>query len=234
MYTKLLILLISLSTISCSQVILNEPFNSNSYQSNFNRQCSYLDSGCSKHYGIEVISGTPMLRISIYNGDKEFSEGSSTDPRTELRSVKNLINSNIAYTITWDVYIKTYNSGYSFCFLQIFNDIRQVPDIMLRWENNQYSVWSDQKHTVIKGTLSDDLHQKSTWKVEVKMSSGSDGYVKVYRKTSRDSGFVEMGQLSGKNEDYAKDQYYVKMGIYTQHTEVQNMDMYVSNLKIVA
>ena len=223
-------LLLSLS--SCSQLILSEPFSANSYLNNFRRQCSYTDPGCSNHYSLEPLNGRSMLKISIFEDDSEFSKGSPTDPRTELRSVKNLVQSGSLYSITWDVYIKKYNPEYSFCFLQLFDATHDGPNVMIRWQHDQYKLWADGRNTLLKGSIQTDIETLVTWKVNVFMSSGDNGKIEVFKRVSGENSFESLGHLSGAVEEYGSDQYYLKLGIYTQHNDVKDMDMYIANLKV--
>ena len=175
-----------------------------------------------------------MLKISIFAGDSEFSQGSGTDPRTELRSVKNLVQSGSQFSITWDVYIKKYNPEYSFCFFQLFDATHGGPNVMIRWQHDQYKLWADGvgRNALLKGSIQTDLEKSVTWKVNVFMSSGNDGKIEVFKKVSGQSSFESLGQLTGAVEKSGSDQYYLKLGIYTQHTDVKDMDMYVANLKV--
>ena len=230
MSTRLFLIFSLLLSLSYSEILLWEPFSTNTYLINFKRQCSYTDPGCSNHYSLESL----MLKISIFEGDSAFMQDSPTEPRTELRSLKNLVQSGSEYTFTWDVYIKKYNPAYSFCFLQIYDATHAAPNVMLRWQNNQYKLWANAvgRNTVLTGSIQRDLETFVTWKVNVVMSSGTNGKIEVFRKGSGESSFESLGQITGTVEKEGNNEYYLKMGIYTQHTDVKDMEMYVSNLKV--
>lgn len=230
---KILLLIFFLSSVWTSSVILQEKFTSTDYLSYFNRQCSYTDPGCNNHYATLNFQGTTRLRISIFPEDKTFSKGSPTDPRTELRMKENALKPGVQYTTTWNVNIQNYTPGYYFCFLQLFN-ANAGPGVMLRWENDQYSLWFDdvKTHIILKGSIQEDIDQTSSWRVTTKLENNNNGYAKVERKRSSESSFSTLGEYKGKTQIGADD-HYVKIGIYTQHTDVKRLDMYVNDLEIV-
>ena len=103
---------------------------------------------------------------------------------------------------------------------------------MIRWQHDQYKLWADGRNTLLKGSIQTDIETLVTWKVNVFMSSGDNGKIEVFKKVSGESSFESLGHLSGAIEKYGSDEYYLKLGIYTQHTDVKDMDMYIANLKV--
>ena len=231
-----------------SILIMNEPFQSTTYVHNFNMQCSYDDPGCKEHFALATLSskeypsneepliedpenGSNFLRVAVHADDLEFQKGSTTEPRSELRSKLDLIKPRTLYTITWNVNIQKYTTGYYFCFAQIFDPV-EGPNIMLRWQRDEYELWVDGTKTILKGTLDEDLHHTTTWRLTVRLDS-SNGLVKVERKRSSDSVFRVLGEKTGKTIKSGGGEHYVKLGIYTQHVDVEEMDMYVNKLTII-
>jgi len=230
---KFLLFILFLSSAWSSSLILQENFTTADYVSYFNRQCSYTDPTCNNHYAILTFQNQTSLRITILPGDQPFQNGSPTDPRTELRMIQDAIKAGVQYTITWNLNVQNYTEGYYFCFFQLFNANASHPEIMLRWENEQYSLWfnASNQHIILKGSMQEDVGQTSTWRVTATLKS-NNGYLKVERKRSSENSFSLLGEYTGQTQS-GTDDHYLKIGIYTQHTDVQRLDMYVNDLEIV-
>jgi len=70
--------------------------------------------------------------------------------------------------------------GFWFCFMQLFMDT--APNIMLRWELDQYVVYFASGHVQLKGDISSDVGKWINWRVRFDISSdASKGFFEVYK-----------------------------------------------------
>jgi hypothetical protein len=226
-----------LSICSQASASLDVSFADTSYKDTFEEQYSYDQhnpTGEAKHFSVQSCLNRTALRIAIYDGDKSHTKSSDTFPRSELaQDDKGYFKSGTAYTVQWDMGIHDYDvsKGYMFAFAQIFGQGGSGDsNVFLRWESGKYFLWcrdcSTNKWT-IPGNIKDDIGVYRTWKIEFKMSKGSDGYIKVYKNGSLQA------HMSGKTTN--DDASHLKLGIYTQHVDkVVLTKACVSNLHVNA
>lgn len=202
-------------------------FQDDEYKSKFTLDYSYDQhntEGENRHFQVQ---GSPdgsgnALRMAIFSGDKSFESSSDTFPRTELSGSRNrAVSDGVAYSVQWDVYISQYQDPYMFCFAQVFGN---GPNVMLRWEQGQYQIWSGGHKAVLAGSVHEDLNQWVTWRMDFKLERDG-GYVNVFRRGQ------SLGQITGDTASGTNS--YWKQGIYTQHVnEVKDMTMFVRNLRL--
>lgn len=233
MFSKFFLLSILLF-LNASTIIFENSLTKEPLPSNIRKQCSYNDPSCPHHIRVSLLHQKPKLMFSIYPSDKSFSKGSPTHPRSELSIHQPVISQHITYSITWDVTITHYSNGYQFCFMQVFGE---KPDIMLRWEGGQYQLWVDENKehkykTVLKGNISQDIGQTSTWRVTFRLSNQENGFVNVERKRSGEGDFEFMGGMKGRTSMKNGEKYYSKVGVYTIGDNIMRTDIYLNNLVI--
>ena len=213
--------------------IFEEKFDNNNYEKSFSKQCSYDDHPeCSEHFGIHESNGSKRLKISVFSTDHSFEKDSPTEPRSELALRALTIEPQVDYIITWNVKISHYVAPFEFCFFQLFaNKVSPGPNVLIKWKRNEYELWVEQHRTNLKGNLGDDLNNTSIWRISFKMDM-KKGYFKVERKSHSDKAFVLLGSMKGKTSCSNSETHYLKLGIYSQTTDVKDMTMYLSNLTI--
>jgi len=211
--------------------IYNYEMSNDDYKKDFNLQYSYdKDPECEKEY-FKIITSESTdvphgLEINIYKDDKPFLKESKTDPRSEIRGLKN-INDNTEYILNWKQYLETYSSEYNFNFFQLFG--KDGPNIMLRWKNNRYELLALQGKNVIipiNLDIKDDIHKWVNWKIEFLLSPIS-GYVKVFKD---DELIGELnGNTSGDNDSY------LKLGFYSCDNSIPycKNTLYIKDLKLI-
>ncbi len=62
--------------------------------------------------------------------------------------------------IQWYQYVSLYKQGYDFCFAQIFGN--KLPNIMLRWQDGSYSVWST-RNSILKSIMTGSTFKGASW-----------------------------------------------------------------------
>ena len=201
--------------MSIINYIYNYTMLNEDYKKDFNLQYSYdKDPDFEKDY-FQVVSynsdNEPHgLKINIHKNDKPFLKESKTEPRSEIRCLKN-INDNAEYVVEWKQYLESYSSDYNFSFFQLF--AKNGPNIMLRLRNGTFELLALQgKNNIITIDLDihDDLHRWIEWKIEFLLSHIA-GYIKVFKD---DKLIGELhGNTSGDNESY------LKLGFYSHDIE---------------
>ena len=228
---KLTIFLFSISSIFSSKILLQESFKDSNYLKSFNLQCSYNDRGCQRHFGLTKLSNSPFLLITLLPSDLPHTQSSDTSPRSELRMKEDIFSPRVTYQITWNVNIQKYSEGFAFCFMQAFNGDKG-PNVMIKWIRNRYELWANGKKVILTGTLAEDLHQLSTWRITLHLDP-KNGFLQAERKTSKDTGFKNLGKLSGSTMPSNGVNHYLKLGAYSQQEKAQEMHMLVNDLTIV-
>jgi len=220
------------------------------YTSVFSEQYSYdqhTTSGHAKHFDVGEHGGRSSLRVRIYHDDKALSSGSTTCPRSELsqKDKANGLKTEIDYVAEWDWQLQQFTVGYQFAFMQIFG--RNGPNIFLRYvrpdgRRDRYQLMcekchcslddqcahhsNDQLFVDLPGDASDDMNKWITWKVEFRLSSGSAGYLRIYRDGQ------QLHAYKGPTSDGSN--HHFKLGLYTQHKpcQVKDTTSLLSHLKI--
>ena len=187
--------------------IYNYEMSDYDFKKDFNLHYSYdKDPNSEKDYFKIKTDGDPHgLQINIYEDDKPFFKESNTEPRSEIRGLKN-INDNTEYVLNWKQYLHTYSDDYNFTFFQLFG--KHGPNIMLRWKNGIYELLALQgknKIVPIELDIHDDIHKWVNWKIEFALSSIA-GYIKVF-KDQKLVGELK-GNTSGDNNSYLKLGFY--------------------------
>eukprot|EP01126_Amoeba_proteus_P004662 TRINITY_DN11546_c0_g1_i1.p1 TRINITY_DN11546_c0_g1~~TRINITY_DN11546_c0_g1_i1.p1 ORF type:complete len:229 (+),score=27.72 TRINITY_DN11546_c0_g1_i1:81-767(+) len=220
---------LSLLLLYCAEadVIFTESYTDYSYKDRFEEQYSWVDhnpEGELAHFKVVEFSGKNVLNVSLYYGDKPFEKDSPTLPRTELRETRYKIPNDVDLQVEWDWYLPYVPEGFWFCFMQLFMDTE--PNIMLRWELDNYLLYTAAGHAVLSGNIHDDVGKWRTWRVAFNLSSDSrKGYVSVYKSN------VHIGTFKGRTAIPGILSSYFKQGIYTQHGDhAQDINTYLSNL----
>lgn len=165
------------------------------------------------------------LEIGLYLGDKPFKQGNKTEPRTELRGLKVILD-KVAYTLTFDRF-NVDEPTFDFGFAQIFGD--GFPNLILRWRSGGYQLLSaagKKSITLFPGIkLSDDTGVWTNWKLEF-MLDKSNGYTKVYRNN------ILLGETKTVNNSGGNNSY-LKLGSYSQQMPPSNnIKAYIKNLML--
>ncbi len=167
--------------------------------------------------------GENGLEINLYQGDKPFESGSSTEPRTELRGLAKVLD-NLAYTYSFDQYLVDLPT-FDYCWCQVFGG--NGPNIMLRWRSGSFqlmAIQGDHGSVKFEGNPQDDVGKWVNWKIEFLLST-QNGYAKVYRNN------ILLATLNGNNTG-ANDSY-IKNGIYAQQMKPSNnVKVYKKNLML--
>jgi len=100
------------------------------------------------------------------------------------------------------------------------------PNIMVRWELDQYVVYFTSGHVVLKGNIASDVGRWINWRVRFDISSdASKGFFEVYKDQ------VLVGAYKGITGIAGITNSYFKQGIYTQHgVHAQDTTTLISNL----
>lgn len=172
----------------------------------------------------------------IFSEDKAHASSSPTAPRSELGSINDFVEYGKEYVFTWNMHIKDYSNNYNFCFFQLFQEGPSYgPNIMIKWIRGEYELWVSKNgegkyRTNLKGHLNEDLYQMTTWRIVVKMDR--NGYVMVERKRENETSFTLLGQMHGETAQASGATHYLKLGIYSQQEEAENMVADLNNLVI--
>lgn len=170
------------------------------------------------------LAGENGLEMNIYEGDKPFESGSSTEPRTELRGLAKVLD-NLVYTYSFDQFLVT-EPTFDYCWCQVFGG--NGPNLMLRWRSGSFQLCSlqgDKSILKFPGKPADDVGNWINWKLEFLLSN-KGGYTKVYRNNEL---VIETtpGNNSGENDSY------IKNGIYSQQMKPSNnVKVYKRNLML--
>jgi len=108
--------------------------------------------------------------------------------------------------------------------MQLFQNT--VPNVMLRWENDQYLLYKDgaNSYVVLSGNIKSDIGRWINWQVTFCLSTtASKGYIYVYKNS------VLVGSFKGTTLSAETDSYF-KQGIYTQHVDPEDTTTLISNL----
>lgn len=201
--------------------IYSYKLDNNHFLDEFNLQYSY-DKDPEKENDYFIIKDN--LQVNIYKDDLSFLKGSQTEPRSELRGLTNL-KDNIRYSFSWRQNIKKFEVDYWFSFFQIF--AKEGPNIMLRWKDNNFELLGLQgrnKPVILKTSLDENLNTWVDWKVDFLLLE-SGGYIKVYKNS------VLVGELMDANTS-GQDDSYIKIGIYTQECQTQDMIILLDYLNL--
>jgi len=176
-----------------------------------------------KYFDVGNHGSRESLRIRIYKTDKTAWEGNPSCPRTELRARGNddFVKSDTDYTAEWDWQWDQYQAPGIFTIAQLYGGAPtaahpqgRAPNIFLRYgahKKQGYNILCEQcstkEHNVPGISIKNDLGKWIKWKIEVRLSKSSHGYLRFYHNGKK------VYEYSGKTSDGSDHSW--KQGLYT-------------------